>query len=72
MKWSSVLIINFKKLKIMSELTYQDLFHESKEFREEMASAYLASVLRKDVELSNRNMSQMKFALDILLHEDLL
>lgn len=55
----------------MSELTFQDLFHESKEFREEMASAYLASVLRKDVELSNRNMSQMKFALDILLHEDL-
>ena len=54
----------------MSESTYQDLFHESKEFREEMASAYLASVLRKDVELSNRNMSQMKFALDILLHED--
>lgn len=54
----------------MTEQNYQNLFHESREFREEMAGAYLASVLQEDVELSNRNLQQMKFAIDILLHED--
>ena len=54
----------------MAEHNYLNLFDESREFREDMAVAYLASVLQEDVELSNRNVRQMKFAIDILLHED--
>jgi len=63
------LIINLKSRK-MAEHNYPNLFDESREFREDMAGAYLASVLQEDVELSNRNLRQMKFAIDILLHED--
>ncbi len=46
----------------------EDLF-ENKDFREQMASAYLASVTQKDFEFTKTNLHSLKFAVCILLNE---
>ncbi len=47
-----------------------DELWQNRDYREQMASAYLASVLQEDVELTNTNLCLLKSSCEILLHED--
>ncbi len=47
-----------------------DELWQNKDYREQMASAYLASVLQDEVELTNANLHLIKSSCEILLHED--
>lgn len=51
----------------MSEL--YDYLWENNDFREKVASSYLAEVLKEDVELSNRNLTFIREAINVLLHD---
>lgn len=51
----------------MSEL-YDSLW-ENNDFREQVASSYLAEVLKEDVELSNQNLTFIREAINVLLHD---
>ena len=47
-----------------------DELFQNEDYRKELANAYLASVVKKEIEFSNRNLFLIRNAASILLGED--